>query len=271
MNRADSHMNDLLGRILSRGSRVPGRNGYTLRTLLYSCRFEDFPLVSLRKVFWKGALREMEWFLSGSSNINDLDESVRHWWAPWAARDGQVLFNYSKQLREFDGHRGQVDQVKYLLRGIREHPFSRRNVITTWNTRDMVEEDCPITNCHGTVIQCFVEPDDTLHLKMYQRSVDVMLGMTHNWVQYWALLQWLAYRTGRRVGSFHWEGGDCHVYDSHTDEARKVCCAYDTSFGKMSPALSLKYTPSDEDFLARDFEVVGDYTPLTDARLEMVV
>src|SRR5690606_26897284 len=125
----------------------------------------------------------------GSEDIKDLHPSVRPWWEPWANIEGQVLFNYSDQFRAFAGTDGRVvDQIEYLIDGIKNHPYSRRNVITTWNAADMTNPACPITNCHSTVTQAFVNPDNSLHLVTYQRSVDVICGLPHNWIQYWSFL-----------------------------------------------------------------------------------
>lgn len=270
MNLADAHFVDVISTCLN-GSRIQSRNGNsTQRTLLWYCWFRELPLITLRKCFWKGALREMEWFLSGSNNINDLHPSIRHWWMPWANREGFIPANYSEQFRDSYGRHGSCDQVQYLLKGIRDHPFSRRNVLTLWNTSDMMHPDTPISNCHGTMIQCFTEPDNSLHMKMYQRSCDVMLGMTHNWVQYWALLTWLAHRSGRTVGSLNWEGGDVHIYEDHLEEAGNLVKRYKEVEGSTK-SYSLIYNPTSEDFLADDFSLDREYKYLTDTKLRMVV
>jgi thymidylate synthase len=86
----------------------------------------------------------------------------------------------------------KIDQVEYLINAIKEHPYSRRTVATTWIPQHVQAGLINPTNCHGTMIQAFVNPDNSLHLTMYQRSSDMILGMPHNWIQYWALLMYLA-------------------------------------------------------------------------------
>src|SRR5690606_12956522 len=113
-------------------------------------RFTELPLVTIRKTAVKNALREMEWFLSGSSNINDLHPSVRPWWTPWVDKDGEIKNNYSRQFRKYGG---TLDQISTLIEGMKSHPYSTRNLVTTWNSIEMIDPDTPITNCHGTVIQ----------------------------------------------------------------------------------------------------------------------
>ncbi len=215
--------------------------------------------------------------MSGSNRLEDLHPSVRSWWEPWAVdcayyeKAGvkpklEVSSNYSKQFREFYGKQGEVDQISLLINGIREHPFSRRNVITTWNTADMVSPDTPITNCHGTVIQAFCNEQEELSLVTYQRSVDVVCGLPHNWFQYWAFLLWLSSRTGKKVGQLIWLGGDCHLYGEHSSLAEEIV-ACETS----CPPPNLVYSSSCEDFKADDFSLDGEYSYSIDKKARMVV
>lgn len=279
-NQVNLKFSNMLSDILLQGTEVDTRNSITKRRMNQQVTFNHTPLVTVRRTAWKSALREMEWFLTGSNNIKDLHPSVHKWWAPWANESGYIHNNYSKQFRRFDGHghRGgakycdDVDQIGYLLDAIKNHPFSRRSVITTWHTHDMLSPNTPITNCHGTVIQAFVEPDNSLHLTMYQRSSDMVVGLPHNFIQYWALIMWLAHRCGRTIGSFTWIGGDCHIYKDHydlaqrmVDEARKD---YDNG---TAPVPNLIYNPTSEEFKADDFSLDSKYEPMLRESAKMVV
>ncbi len=262
---ADEKYAQVLRHLLGEGERVETRNAPVRRTFLWSCRFDSTPLIGLRRTAWKNALREWEWFMSGSDNINDLHPSVQHWWRPWASPKGRVRYNYSQQFRFFWGHGGAVDQVERLVDGVRDHPYSRRNVMTTWNAQEMAASDCPITNCHGTVIQAFVDARGRLHLKAYQRSMDVICGLPHNWVQYWAFLVWLAHATGRGVGCLCWEGGDVHLYEEHAGLAERMLLL------SPPPSPELVYRSSGETFVADDFALSGSYTPALMERARMIV
>ena len=254
---------DLLQRLLTFGETINTRNSTVKRLFAEKIVFTETPLVSLRKTAWRNALREWEWFMSGSNRIEDLHESVQPWWLPWADKDGRVNFNYSHQLRSYGSG---FDSIAFLINAVKEHPHSRRNVITTWNTEEMVHLDCPITNCHGTVIQTFVS-GPLLHLVTYQRSADAVCGLPHNWLQYWAFLLWLAYRTGYQVGTLTWIGGDVHLYDVHTDLARKILHCPET----YPSCPELLYGPSGEDFKADDFSLSSEYLPVLKDRAEMVI
>jgi thymidylate synthase len=253
---------------LRNGELIRTRNANAYRVIASTWRFETTPLVSARKTAWKNALREWEWFMSGSSNIKDLHPAVHSWWQPWANGAGVVWNNYSSEFRAFCGVQSCVDQIELLIEGIKEHPYSRRNVITTWNTADMHDRNTPITNCHGTVIQAFVDLANKLHLVTYQRSVDVICGLPHNWVQYWAFLMWLAHRGNRQVGSLTWIGGDVHVYEAHQDLAKRVVKAA----GEVKePTPQLIYQPTSDDFKADDFTLSMPYEPVLIEKAEMFV
>ena len=264
---ADAQYADILADILAVGSAVTTRNATCRRLFARVCRFDRTPLVTARRTAWKTALREMEFFLSGNGDdIGFAHPSVRPWWEPWADEYGEIPNNYGAALRGPSGYVG-FDQIKYLVDGVAGHPFSRRNVVTTWDTEKMAAPETPITNCWGTVIQAFVEPDDSLHLVTYQRSADVVCGLPHNWIQMWAFLLWLARRGGRAPGTLTWVGGDVHVYPQHDDLARRIVAAAPS----CSPPPELVYVPTSDDFRADDFTLGGPYTPAIDERAEMVV
>lgn len=262
----------LLKNILENGDDIVTRNAPVIRKINLNATFDKTPLISLRTTAWKSALREFDWFMSGSSNINDLHPSVHKWWEPWADKDGEILNNYGAQFRQFYGScrtGGTViqDQVAYLQNSIKNHPFSRRAVITTWNTADMVNPKTPITNCHGSLIQTFVEPDNSLHLTMYQRSSDMILGLPHNLIQYWAFLQYLAYHGKREVGTFNWIGGDCHIYEDHVEMVDKMI-NLDVD---LIEDIELIYNPTSKDFKADDFSLSKKYNPIIRESLRMTV
>ena len=258
---------ELLGQIVISGDEIATRNSVTKRYCNQMATFTSTPLISVRKTAWKNAIREFEWFLSGSNNINDLHPSVRPWWQPWADDSGLIANNYSIQFCDFAGHHSRINQIEALKDGIKNHPNSRRNIITTWNTADMLHSTTPITNCHNSLTQAFVKPDNSLHLTTYQRSSDMVLGVPHNFIQMWAFLQYLASSTGREVGSLTWIGGDCHVYESHLDMAEKIRTA-DLSEIKTP---NLIYTPTSDQFKADDFSLDMPYTPLINEKLVMIV
>ncbi len=259
------------------GHPIETRNSVCRRTIAHKCSFVNTPLVSVRKTAWKYALREMEWFLSGSNNINDLHPSVHHWWKPWANEKGVLANQYGRQFRSawgvvdgedanFSGNVRRLDQIQYLLYGIKNHPNSRRNLLTTWNAAEMADPSTEPTACHNTVTQAFVT-DNRLTLVTYQRSADLLCGLPANWIQEWALLLWLAHRTGKEVGRLIWIGGDCHLYQQHWPLTERLL----KRDYKLEQPPELVYEPTSEDFKADDFRLSGEYKPLFTDKAEMVV
>lgn len=258
----------LVNGLLYASQAVFTRNSRVCRLLVApQFTFTKAPLVTLRKTAWKNALREMEWVLSGSESIHDLHPAVHAWWAPWADAEGKLFNHYGKALRRCAGHDGRVvDQVQYLIDAMSGHPYSRRAVISTWNTADMIDPRTRLTNCWGSLIQCFGDADGRLHLKTYQRSCDTVCGLPANWIQIWAFMMWVARRSGMRPGSLTWVGGDVHLYDCHADLAQRIVAA-----DPQRAAPDLVYAPTSDDFKADDFTLSGPYTPGFEERAEMVV
>lgn len=273
MESVDKQYADLIRDCLENGDCIQTRNSKVKRVVGSKLVFQSTPLISVRKTAWKLALREWEFFMSGSSNIKDLHPSVRHWWEPWAEPNGELKYNYSQQFRGFSGvnecDRGEAhDQIGEFVKGVQNHPYSRRNLVTTWNPYEMTRRDCKITNCHSTVIQAFVTESGLLDLVTYQRSCDVVCGLPHNLIQMAAFHLWLAGQCGRSFGKLVWIGGDVHVYSQHFELAEKIIQNVDRC--KPTPTLQ-HFSKVGEDFKADNFELDGEYEPILTDRAEMVV
>lgn len=279
---------NLMRAIVKYGDNIQTRNSKVKRLTNAVFVFDKTPLVSIRTTAWKSAIEEMRWFLSGSNNIKDLKPTVQEWWKPWADKQGVVKFNYGEQLRAFathcdDGLTYTYDQLSGFVKGVKEHSFSRRNIMTTWHAADMNDSRCPITNCHGTIIQAFGRENGALDITMYQRSVDVVCGLPHNWIQYWAFLKWLSYVTGHTPGVFTWIGGDVHIYSEHFDLVHKMSDLYNTQKGDSdSPQLMYHPEPNTDTqyrstvrgsypFRVEDFQLDRDYRPLCNDKAKMIV
>ena len=261
----------LIKKVLDSGHITDTRNSKVKKINTYSMSFTELPLISVRKTAWKTALREMEFFLSGSTNINDLHKSVRKWWEPWADEDGNIQNHYGKQLRRYTSYDSKeskltvLDQINHMTMLLRNDPYSRRIVATAWDAGDMASEHTPLTTCHGTVMQFFSNPDGTLDYTMYQRSADIMVGLPHNLVQHWAFFMYMAGQCRKKVGKFTWVGGDCHIYESHLDAAEQVVKA-----PLKHDGLNFKYIINPE-FKAEDFTLDGEYEPILDIKLPLIV
>ena len=263
----------VLTNILRFDNLVTTRNSKTyMNPFLDNIVFDEFPLVTVRKTAWKSALSEMEWFLSGISNC---PENLLKWWDTQLNFDNELVNGYGSQLRystflDVDKDKQKMnffDQIKYILDGLKNHPHSRRLLTTTWNTGEMATitkaNDNPNSPscCHGTITQFFVV-NGYLHMKTYNRSSDTIIGLPHNWVQYWALLKYFAYHSDLKVGNLIWMFGDAHVYaeESHIQAATEIILNSDVEYD-----IDLEYNYSGDidefetpKFLASDFRIIGE-------------
>ena len=272
--KADEVYKKLITKVWSEGKDIETRNHIARRHIkLPSVFFWNTPLVTLRKTAWKTALREMEWFMSGETRC---PEALHRWWDGQLNPDGHYLCGYSHQYRHFGS--GDFDQIAFVLNSIRNHKGSRRAVLTTWNPDEMANitkiNQNPNTPacCHGTKVQFFVE-NDSLHMVHDQRSADMLLGLQHNWIQYWALLMFLAYHANLKIGGMQWHLGDAHIYteESHfktvyeiLDYNKPLHARFSDEFGNL-----MAYRPLNDEldwngvpiFRADDFVIEGDIPP----------
>jgi thymidylate synthase len=267
----DNIYKHLIKTCLEQGDEIETRNSKVKRIVAEKIEFKTTPLVTVRKCSWKNAIREWSWFMSGSDRICDLHPSIKSWWEPFAV-DGRVKYNYSKQLRcqygcDREGLAQELiccDQVDNFVRSIKDHPNSRRTILTTWNSAEMNEPDCTITNCHNTLTQAFVT-NGRLKLVTYQRSADLIVGVPHNWIQESVFHLWLCAQTGLVVDSLVYIMGDIHIYEKHYELAHKILEQ------KSKPSPQLTYYYGHENFLADDFALDKEYRPSLIDKAEMVI
>lgn len=257
----------LLRKILEEGEPKSDRTGTgTLSLFGETLRFdlrEGFPLLTTKKVYFKGAAAELLWILSGSTNAYALDPKVQSWWLPWAMPSGDLGPIYGAQLRYC--HPSRSDQLRLVVDGLRENPDSRRHVISLWHTPDLPYQQLPC--CHGTVIQFYVTGEGRLSCYTHQRSADVFIGLPVNLCSYALLTSLIALELGLEVGEMVYSLGDAHLYLNHTSQAEMQL----SREPKPLPTLRVNFKPgaifwlqADGDtkprYSVEDFGVVG-YTP----------
>lgn len=228
-----SLLQDILDNGRTRGDRTgTGTRGLFGRQLRFDLR-EGFPLLTTKKMFFRGIVAELLWFISGSTDEHVLRDQGVHIWREWATPEQCARFGrkpgdlgpiYGHQWRNFgatkneDGtyQRDGFDQLAWLVNEIKTNPNSRRLILTGWNPKEATEVALPA--CH-TVSQFYVQ-DGELSLQLYQRSADVFLGVPFNLATYALLAHLMADATGLRVGEFVYTFGDVHLYNDHFDQAR---------------------------------------------------
>ena len=250
---------NLLRQVQNHGRQKQDRTGTGTRQIFGAqMRFdlrEGFPLVTTKKVHFKSVVAELLWFLSGSTNVKDLQAMGCTIWDEWANPDtGDLGPVYGEQWRNWPGHDGwNIDQIADLIEGISTNPHSRRHIVSAWNPADI--PDMALAPCHA--LFQFDVTDGVLSCQLYQRSADLFLGVPFNIASYALLTHMVAAQCDLAVGDFVWTGGDCHIYDNHVEQVQTQL-ARDP---RPLPMLHIKRRPASIfDYAPDDFEVVG-YEP----------
>ncbi len=230
----------------------------------YQMRFnlaEGFPLVTTKKVHLKSIIHELLWFLTGSSNNNDLRARGVTIWDEWAREDGSLGPVYGVQWRSWPKADGtHIDQISEVIKTLKTNPDSRRIIVSAWNVAEL--DQMALMPCHA-FFQFYVAPATEagqrgkLSCQLYQRSADIFLGVPFNIASYALLTHMVAQQCDLDVGDFIWTGGDCHIYSNHTEQVALQLSREPRPY----PMLTIKRRPdSIFDYQFEDFEVTG-YDP----------
>ena len=242
---------DLLRDVRENGTFRPDRTGTgTWSVFGRQMRFdlsEGFPLVTTKKVFLKGIIHELLWFLSGSTNIRYLQDHGVHIWDEWADEHGELGPVYGSQWRSWpDADGGTIDQIAALLVSIRENPDSRRHIVSAWNPAEVDRMALP--PCH-TLFQFYVA-DGRLSCQLYQRSADLFLGVPFNIASYALLTMMIAQVSQLEPGDFVHTFGDTHLYANHVEQAEEQLSRspLDLPIMRLNPAVRDLFAFRYEDF-----------------------
>ncbi|MDP1814255.1 MAG: thymidylate synthase [Leadbetterella sp.] len=209
---------DLLKHILKNGTEKTDRTGTgTISVFGYQMRFnlnEGFPLVTTKKIHLKSVIHELLWFIKGETNIQYLKENGVKIWDEWASESGDLGPVYGKQWRSWDSKNGEIDQLKEVLKQLKNSPDSRRIIVSAWNVGELSE--MALMPCHA-FFQFYVA-DNKLSCQLYQRSADVFLGVPFNIASYALLTMMIAQECKLGLGDFVWTGGDTHIYSNHLEQ-----------------------------------------------------
>lgn len=263
---------------------------------------QGFPLITTKKTFYRGIIVELLWFLKGDSNIKYLVDNNVHIWDEWAWKKynkncskedlpsmtqdefiaklkeepaqgefvkkwGDIVTVYGKMWRRWPASHGrEIDQLAWVIEGLKEAPFRKSYVVSAWNpdyiyamaAEENKNEVPPF--CH-TTFQFAVTEGDKLNLGLYQRSADSFLGVPFNIASYALLLQMVAQVTGLRPGEFVHSFGDVHAYSNHFDQINEQITR------KPFPLPTMRLNPDRkniDDFVLEDFtlENYESYPPL---------
>ena len=246
---------DLMRHVRENGTLKADRTGTgTYSVFGHQMRFDlsaGFPLVTTKKVFLKGIIHELLWFLAGSTNISYLTDHNVHIWDEWADEHGELGPVYGSQWRSWPGPDGDtIDQIEALVEGIRTNPHSRRHIVSAWNVAEVNQMALP--PCH-TLFQFYVA-DGKLSCQLYQRSADIFLGVPFNIASYALLTMMIAQVCDLELGDFVHTMGDAHLYTNHLEQT-------DLQLSRSPlPLPQMRLNPDVKDifgFEYEDFELTG--------------
>jgi thymidylate synthase len=290
---------DLLQDIKANGVEKSDRTGTgTISVFGRQMRFdlsEGFPAVTTKKLFMRGIIHELIWFLQGSTNIKYLVDNDVHIWDEWPYRHylteqgkevphsstnewktgiakftekikqdaefakkwGELGPVYGYQWRNWPAPDGRhIDQIKTAVETIKKNPDSRRIIVSAWNVADVDEmAKAGLPPCH--LLFQFYVADGKLSCQMYQRSADTFLGVPFNIASYSLLTIMMAQVTGLEPGDFVHTLGDTHLYLTHLKQVDEQLSR------EPRPLPQMKINPkvkSIDDFKFEDFELVN-YDP----------
>lgn len=289
---------DLVEHLLEKGDRRIDRTGVgTLSSFGAMMRFDlsdgTFPVFTTKRVYWKTAIKEMLWFLTGQTNIQSLLRENVKIWTDWPldkyrkatgdmitqeAFEERILVDddfarqwgdlgpvYGKQWRRWvDADGREHDQIATIIDTLKNNPSSRRMLFHAWNVGELDRMALPpchmVYQFHTSHSQAVAEDGSKklkLSMMMFQRSLDMGLGAAFNCAASAALLRMIAQQADMEPGELIWVGGDIHLYLNHLDMARTLISREPRPFPKLK---LLRRPDSIDGYRIEDFEVTG-YDP----------
>ena len=247
---------DLLQRILNEGTRKEDRTGTgTISVFGHQMRFDvskGFPLLTTKKMFTRGIIEELLWFISGDTNKKTLQAKTVHIWDGCGDDEtGELGPIYGHQWRAWQDYEGgSIDQLMNAVETIKKNPDSRRIIVCSWNVAQIDQMGLPPCHCFYQ----FYVADGKLSLQLYQRSADTFLGVPFNIASYALLLMMMAQVTGLEVGEFVHTLGDAHIYLNHLDQVKLQLSREPLQLPKMIINPEIKDI---RDFKIEDFKLEG--------------
>jgi len=264
---------------------------------------EGFPLLTTKRVYWKGVLHELYWFMSGQTNIKYLVDNDVHIWddypyrmymehakqgtwpemtkeefigkiksdTEFANKYGDLPRIYGEMWRHWPTKDGRgVDQLSWAIEELRNDPGAHNAIVTSWNPEYLYgmakpEEVNHFPICHN-MYQINIK-SEKVSLQLYQRSADIFLGEPFNIGSYALLAHIIAQILGREVGEFVHTFGDVHIYEDHFEAAKEQLAREPKPFPKVSIDKNVKKL---DDFRPEHVTLEG-YEPHATIKAELTV
>jgi thymidylate synthase len=250
---------------------------------------EGLPLLTTKKVYWKGVLHELYWFLSGQSNIKYLVDNGVHIWDDYpykiykekrgdtmtkgefiekiasdeafAKEHGELPHIYGELWRRWPASDGRaVDQLQWVIDELTKDPDAHNTLVTSWNPEYLYAMARPgdgvrFPICHN-LYQLNIKKGKVC-LQLYQRSADIFLGVPFNIGSYALLTMVIAKILGREAGEFVHTFGDLHIYENHKEQAKEQL----TRAPKAFPQIKFTHDFKSLDEFKPEYVELLDYNP----------
>lgn len=266
---------ELIQKIINSGEKKETRNSITYSLFGEKLEFDiskSIPFITTKKLAWKTVIKELLWFLSGSTDNTKLLEQNVNIWKENASREFMNLLGftnreindlgpiYGHQWRHFNAeyidHKTDytnqgIDQIQYILNLLKNDPMSRRIILSSWNPCQINQMNLP--PCH-ILAQFYVSNTKELSCLLYQRSADVGLGLPFNIASYAVLTYILAKLSNLTPKKLIITIGDAHIYENHLDALKEQCTRKPFNFPILHINSNKEYN-NINDFLIDDFTI----------------
>ena len=279
-NEEEEQYLDLLRKIMVFGSPKDDRTGNRTLSLFgqqmrFSLENNVVPVITTKKLFIRGVIEELLFFIRGETNTKKLEAKGVNIWKGNTSREfldkrglkylpeGEMGKGYGYQWRKFGQHendygdfwcgQGGVDQLSNALHLIKTDPNSRKIIVSAWNPQQLKE--MALEPCH--VLSQYYVDNGKLSCQYYQRSVDSFLGAPFNILSYAILTKLMAKAAGLQPGELVFSGGDCHVYKNHLKQATEQVTREPFPFPKLFIDKDISSIEDMEKLEFSDFRIEG--------------
>jgi thymidylate synthase len=277
-----SYLN-LLSRILEHGEERKDRTGVGTKALFgtslrFSLENNTLPLLTTKKMFYKGIVEELLFFLRGETDTKKLETKGVNIWKGNTSREfldkrgltwlkeGDMGYGYGWQWRRFAGEKQTpytkitdslnkgTDQIANVFNSLKNDPHSRRHLVSAWNPNQ--EKETALVPCHYA-FQFYVDNNNKLSCMWNQRSVDTFLGLPFNIASYATLTHIFAKALGYQPKEIIFIGGDTHIYLNHLDQVKEQISRTPFDFPQLKINKEISSVKDMENLQFEDFEVIN--------------
>lgn len=237
-NTEEQQYLDIMQDILDNGTDMDDRTGVGTRSLFvkqmkFNLRDNTIPLLTTKRVFFRGIVEETLFFLSGSTDVRKLREKGVFYWDGNTSKEFLKLRNlpyeeydmgstYSFLYRHFGAdyqgmdkdYTGQgFDQVQYVIDEIKNNPTSRRIMIDLWDPNSLDKATLPC--CQFCYIFYVNTKTKEISVNTIIRSSDAFLGLAFNLINASVILRLICHCTGYQPGDLYVTTNNTHLYNNH--------------------------------------------------------